>query len=613
MTITPSFQLRQSATHIFLEISVPHVRIAVEEIQLTLTDADRQLHWYAPPIYLLRLNFAPYQFRSIEEEEIVNEDTNETTVTRTACQASYLPHIDHGVIRIQLEKRIPEQHWENLDLLGQWKPPTMPQWLRAVVAAEEGAATEEDRKEPHPPLPDGSSELDAGDVPRAAAGFGFDRRFRDNIFRDLTRDGLGKEMLECPWPSPVMDDATEYSIQSRRRILRIEAYENRLFSAERYRQDLYHLEDDFIYQTALSMQPHWALAPAEEEEEPFFTPSERQLLATIPYPLLDPPVTVPRTVSEASRHQRLCLGLLDILFAYVYDHVTTDGDPTVESAWTIFILSTSLSWCDDWLDDGSEAVEDALALVPAVLCSSLRRALIYPYLRSWEFAGFLWRQVATLVRRGVRTILRSLLQVRSILDRSELYYFGNKLYVDPYLIWLQQYPSMSYLETNLLAPMAQRIVECLDSAEQWWRIKENLGLNLIEIETNGWEEESLNVVEDAGREDRPDASSSSSEGDGTSEEEDEEDDESGSSVSEGEDTGKSTINRILSTIPEREEIHEEQPQGANGLTGDLQRLCIDGDHHPFDIFLGSKRNLQTPHSEMNPSSTKRAPLIQEVD
>jgi hypothetical protein len=42
--------------------------------------------------------------------------------------------------------------------------------------------------------------------------------------------------------------------------------------------------------------------------------------------------------------QALYFGLLDIIAAYCYDHRTTEGDPTSESAWTINKLSATLSW-----------------------------------------------------------------------------------------------------------------------------------------------------------------------------------------------------------------------------------------------------------------------------
>lgn len=44
--------------------------------------------------------------------------------------------------------------------------------------------------------------------------------------------------------------------------------------------------------------------------------------------------------------RRVLLGLADILFAYAYDHRTTTGDPSVESAWTVAVLSPLLSWLE---------------------------------------------------------------------------------------------------------------------------------------------------------------------------------------------------------------------------------------------------------------------------
>ena len=576
MTIAPSFQLRQTDTHILLEISVPHIRVAVKEIELTLTNDGSELHWYAPPIYLLRLNFAPYQFRSMEEEE--EEET---------CHASYLPHIENGVIRIQLEKLVPQQHWENLDLLGQWKPPPPPnQWLKGVVVEEEKESGDKER-EPSPTS-------DGNRAPLHSGGFGFDRMFVENIFHDLTRDGLGKEMLECPWPllsNNNENDDAENSIQLQRRQLRIKQYENRLFSVERYQQDL-DVEDDAIYQSALAMSPHWRFVPPDTEE--FFTASERLLISTIPYPLLDTPVAIPITAIDASRQQRLCIGLLDILFAYVYDHVTTEGDPTVESAWTIFILSTSFSWLDDWLDD--DVADDVLFLVPAVIRSSIRRALIYPYLRSLEFACFIWTQVQTILSQGLRTVLRCLLQIRVILDRSELYYFGNKLYVDPYLMWLQQYTSSSYLETQIFVPMADCISQYIDRFNQMTQLKDSLELNLLEIEAEIWTAASLDGEAPGTNESHDE---SSSDGDSSS---DQDDDESNQSALENE----CMIDNVgrMSTIHERETCDGE-PETAIGLIAELQQLHIGKDHHSLDVS-----NSEITKSQ---SKTKRGPLIQEVD
>lgn len=46
-----------------------------------------------------------------------------------------------------------------------------------------------------------------------------------------------------------------------------------------------------------------------------------------------------------SKERRIALlSLVDILYAYAYNHRTTLGESTVESAWTINKLSSTLSW-----------------------------------------------------------------------------------------------------------------------------------------------------------------------------------------------------------------------------------------------------------------------------
>lgn len=44
--------------------------------------------------------------------------------------------------------------------------------------------------------------------------------------------------------------------------------------------------------------------------------------------------------------RKVLLGLADVLFAYAYDHRTTGGEPTVESGWTVAVLSPLLSWLE---------------------------------------------------------------------------------------------------------------------------------------------------------------------------------------------------------------------------------------------------------------------------
>jgi hypothetical protein len=73
------------------------------------------------------------------------------------------------------------------------------------------------------------------------------------------------------------------------------------------------------------------------------------------------------------------------------------------------------------------------------LVSLTRRMLIYPYWRNIEFSLKVWEHVIFILEREeLYTIVKCLLQTRSILEKSEFYYAGNKLFIDPYLCWIQR-------------------------------------------------------------------------------------------------------------------------------------------------------------------------------
>lgn len=456
MPIKPQFAITQTDTHINLEIRVPHVRVTSESVQVAITD-DSVLHFASPP-YLLVLEFAPQEFHETADE---------------SC-ATYEPTIRNGVIQLLLKKKKKGQ-WENLDLLGRMVPNKKAgtsRWLREVkgddtLDNEEGVQQVDDSHNSISPID--------------YAGYGFRRMFH-GIFTDLARDGLAKEMLEMPWEEQGLLLA-ESSIRHERREQRFQM-EARNFGIERYLGDL-EIEDDYIYQCATAMESHWQQSSSDgkvaeltqqlssleiqsdsvDGQESFFSSEERLQLMSIPYPLLPPSI-------QPDQEHALFLGLLDIIFAYVYDHIVTDGDPTVESAWTITILSPSLSWLEDWLPEDS---------VQTVAVSSLRRALIHPYIRNYDFAVYIMTQVTIILRQGIRCVLRCLLKTRTILDRSEMYYLGNKLYLDPYLAWVQAHAATLPVKLASLAETMEKVL--LDRG-----LKGTLGFDLKGIEATAREE-----------------------------------------------------------------------------------------------------------------------------
>lgn len=132
------------------------------------------------------------------------------------------------------------------------------------------------------------------------------------------------------------------------------------------------------------------------------------------------------------------MGLFDILFAYVYNHRTTEGENTVSSGWTVCKLSATLSWFDAF-----QNLED-------VVRSSFQRSLCFPLYRNWQLSEMVFADVKDVISLGKTTILKCLLEVRQMLLDADQHYILNDLYVCDYCVWIQSVKS-STLEKLLQA------------------------------------------------------------------------------------------------------------------------------------------------------------------
>lgn len=128
----------------------------------------------------------------------------------------------------------------------------------------------------------------------------------------------------------------------------------------------------------------------EGAEDCRLTADEKELLLSIK----SVPVTVP-----APRLRRALGSLVDVLCAYCYDVRITQHDPSPESAWTIAILSPTLSWLAPSED------------LQRVLVHFARRVLIYPYLRRYDLARLCIKDCAVILKLGKRRVLKCLLEV----------------------------------------------------------------------------------------------------------------------------------------------------------------------------------------------------------
>lgn len=475
MVLVPRYSLSQTTTHVVIEVTLPHVRVSMKSVDLLVVDGV-EFHLHAPPAYLLRLTLPD----RVVDEDAVEESLaalandvqthHETIYTKADLpRLIYNPEKNHGTLIVSMRKES-ERFWEDLDLLGKLQEPAPNQRRKQESRASKLVAEIDSQKSL-------SAESASADECLASIKYSDSPSYglfqqHSNVFRDYAREGLTLEMIECKNPDDTLDAR---SADQDRRAMRLET-ENEKFDPDRYLNDLCVEEDgDMIFDCAMSMEPHWATSVTELTEKlsklttsavdasTFFTEEESNTLASIPSKGLPDFETLTKEQSHAAF---LCL--VDVLFSYAYDHRTTDGDPTVESSWTLMILSPALSWLENY-NPPYDSIQD-------VLIWSTRRSIIYPYLRNYNLSMKVVKDVAEILSMGRRTIIRCLLQVHTIMERSESHYLFNKLFIDPMICWIQRCDELD------VRAFSNRVLDAISSGA--FLAKSTLDLDLDELEQN---------------------------------------------------------------------------------------------------------------------------------
>jgi SHQ1 protein. len=432
MPITPRFKLSQTETQITIIIHIPHIRVSASTLEIVVDGCD--FHFHSSP-YLLYLSFPGELVDDVE--------------TCREAKTIYDPSNQNGVLTISIYKK-EEGIWKDLDLLGN------------LVGKSTFAASNDDIRKQENKIQVISSTDDATCLQEESNSEQQDATFfpddihsclkphygflnmHHSVFTAYAREGLSHDMLEIPNPDEMpVDERREQRLNT----------ERIKFDPDRYLGDFDLSCDsddeaaDMIFIEAMKMEPHWnrlssvhdltnafekldteeteKVMGTQEGSHDFFNEEEKMQL--VENKAVIPPL------SQISKEQKesLLLSLLDIMYAYAYDHRTTIGDATCESSWTLMMLSPTLSWLEIY----TPPYDDILS----ILRWSIRRALIYPYLRNFDFvANVLVKDLQHIFAGGKRVILRCLLQIQKILDKSEFHYLFNKLYICPYIIWIQR-------------------------------------------------------------------------------------------------------------------------------------------------------------------------------
>lgn len=152
-------------------------------------------------------------------------------------------------------------------------------------------------------------------------------------------------------------------------------------------------------------------------------------------------------LASVSQTHNLYLTLLTLLFSYSYDARSTQHDPSTESAWTICVLTPAFAALDpppyvsspNILPLPTHQLEFELPEIASVLTHSYRRAMAFPLYRSFAFAEACRSDIAELLLKGKRTVVRCLLEMKDVLDHHDIYHVYSKIWVDDFCVWAQAY------------------------------------------------------------------------------------------------------------------------------------------------------------------------------
>ncbi|XP_031548926.1 protein SHQ1 homolog [Actinia tenebrosa] len=224
--------------------------------------------------------------------------------------------------------------------------------------------------------------------------------------------------------------------------------------------------------------------PADETKV-LFTEEEKDNLRHLPNKeyILDEPVQL-----------SLLLGLVDIIFAYAYNHRTTEGENTVESGWTINKISSTLCYFETFTN------------INDVVTSCYRRCLCYPLHRNWNLVQLVLEDTKKIFALGKRRLLKCLLEIHGLFNEDDPRYILNDLYITDYCVWIQ---TISKKKLKSLAQNLQKMN--LTKKDLGWQLEELEKAGLLVNEENENNDENSEEEQEQGQEDTKECSEVSDE------------------------------------------------------------------------------------------------------
>lgn len=264
----------------------------------------------------------------------------------------------------------------------------------------------------------------------------------NNFFIDVF-DKRSEDMLE-------ICDINPKKIPIKFRYLNMLEEEMRNFDSEHYVSDLFldMKESDFYdenFENILNLKnTKFLKSISTENNNMLYDEDELQILKDINKVKLNSMINNLNYNNNNFCSFKFYLNIIDILFAFIYDCITTEYEHSSESGWTINKLSSTLSNLIDFNKNfysQSKIISfDILnELIKNLLISCYRRELIYPLYRNIKLCEKIKMNVIEVLKKGKFGLTKCFISIRKIFEKSEPRYLLNTLHIDPLLKWIQFY------------------------------------------------------------------------------------------------------------------------------------------------------------------------------
>lgn len=425
--ITPFFTITQDDEFIFIDVKISHIRFSAPNIEMTI---NNEVFVFSLPPYYLRLRL-PYPCIEDDRSHAEYDSKSECVKIRIPkeTKGQFFPDLDLTA------KLLARTNDPKLGDIGQQEKPTKPlieevgqPVSQAEKDLEEGEQFNWEVEQQVPTNPTleklGADGDDLTNVTIQPIKYGFNNQY-DQIVGVSMANGNDINELGNPESTPDTDRIIERLIKENIK------FDPEIYAADYIMEKYPAMDDDKDFKRLIEWKNPMILKFLKWYKHQQSIPElDRTLIMPVEFTKEEQEkmIQLPRKsyLTEDSYKPEILVLLICLLFAYHFDLRENEGEHNIESAWTIGKIIPQFAFLDTRLVvDRSQN-----NLLRAAIITSIRRALSYPFHRSFKLIGKVWDDVYYNLRGGKRLVLKAILDLKELFRFHDIYYVYDKIWLE---------------------------------------------------------------------------------------------------------------------------------------------------------------------------------------